>query len=158
MRIETYDGRHDEEIIALILDIQNNEAKINLSLQEQPDLLDIHRAYQENGGEFWLALSDAEEVIGTIGLMRREKNCAVMKKFFVKKEYRAQKVGLALYRELLAFVQAAGVRQILLDTSSVAQASHRFYEKAGFRQISAEELPVPYTYPDRESLLYLLEL
>lgn len=39
--IEAYSGRLDEEIRELILGIQNNEAKIGLSLAEQPDLLDI---------------------------------------------------------------------------------------------------------------------
>lgn len=54
MRIETYSGKHDDEIISLILEIQNNEAEIDLSLQEQPDLLNISQSYQQNGGEFWL--------------------------------------------------------------------------------------------------------
>ena len=76
MNIETYRGKFDEEIISLILSIQNEEAKIGLSLQEQPDLLDIHRSYQQPGGEFWIALSDGQ-VIGTIGLMMKEKQCAV---------------------------------------------------------------------------------
>ena len=53
MKIETYNGRFDNEIISLILSIQNDEAKIGLSLQEQPDLLDIQRYYQQPGGEFW---------------------------------------------------------------------------------------------------------
>ena len=76
LNIETYRGKFDEEIISLILSIQNEEAKIGLSLQEQPDLLDIHRSYQQPGGEFWIALSDGQ-VIGTIGLMMKEKQCAV---------------------------------------------------------------------------------
>lgn len=157
MHIETYSGKYTDEIISLILGIQNGEAGIGLSLSEQPDLLDISRFYQRDGGEFWLAL-DGGEVIGTIGLMRKEKDCAVLKKFFVKKEYRSQKIGLALYRELRAFAENAGVRHILLDTPSVARASHRFYERSGFRRIRAEELPVPYSYPDRDSFLYLLNL
>lgn len=90
MRIETYSGRYDEEIISLILGIQNGEAHIGLSLQEQPDLLHIKRCYQQNGGEFWIALSDGN-VIGTIGLMAKEQQCAILKKFFVKKEFRSQK-------------------------------------------------------------------
>lgn len=118
MQIETYSGKYDE-IISLILDIQNNESKINLSLEEQPDLLTIHDSYQKNGGEFWIAL-DQGRVIGTLGLM--------------KKEYRSQKVGLALYKKLLEFAEAANVQYIILDTPSVAHASHRFYEKAGQRQ------------------------
>ncbi|WP_288683618.1 hypothetical protein [uncultured Eubacterium sp.] len=52
MKIETYHGRFENEIISLILSIQNDEAKIGLSLQEQPDLLDILRYYQQQSGEF----------------------------------------------------------------------------------------------------------
>ena len=157
MRIETYSGKYDDEIISLVLNIQNDEAKIGLTLQEQPDLLNISRNYQQNGGEFWIALSDGK-VIGTIGLILREQHCAIMKKFFVKKEFRSQKVGLALYNMLFKFAENSGVQHIILDTPSVAYESHKFYEKAGFHKISKEELPVPYSYPDRDSILYMLNL
>ena len=93
MQIETYSGAYDDEIISLILSIQNDEAGIGLSIQEQPDLLDIMQYYQQPGGNFWVALSDGR-VIGTIGLMLKERHCAVLKKFFVKKEFRSQKIGL----------------------------------------------------------------
>ncbi len=86
MEIKTYSGGYKDEIISLILGIQNDEAGINLSLQEQPDLLDISQSYQQNGGEFWVALTDGK-VIGTIGLMKKEQRCAVLKKFFVKKSF-----------------------------------------------------------------------
>lgn len=79
-------------------------------------------------------------------------------KVFCKKEFRSQKVGLALYNKLLEFAENAGVGYIMLDTPSVAHASHRFYEKAGFRKIGKDELPMPYTYPDRDSILYMLDL
>lgn len=77
-----------------------------------------------------MALSDSW-VVGTLGLMLRGDGCAVMKKFFVDRKYRSQKVGLALYKRLLSHAEKAGVRHILLDTPSVARASHRFYETAG---------------------------
>lgn len=157
MHIETYSGKYDNEIISLILDIQNNESKIGLSLEEQPDLLHINLFYQQSGGEFWIALSNGK-VIGTIGLMLRENHCAVLKKFFVSKEYRSQKIGLALYKELIRFAEEAGVRHIILDTPSAAKVSHKFYEKAGFRKIDKAQLPIEYVYPDRDSLLYMLDL
>lgn len=86
MQIETYQGKNDNEIIELILEIQNREAKINLPLEEQPDLKDIQSSYQKNGGEFWLAKADTK-VIGTLGLMMKQNHCAIMKKFFVAREY-----------------------------------------------------------------------
>ena len=157
LQIETYCEKYRDAVIALILTIQNREAKIGLTLREQPDLMQIRRDYQQSGGEFWVAVHDGA-VIGTIGLMRKGSYGAVLKKFFVKKEFRSQKIGLSLYRTLLAYAQKAGIRQIVLDTPSVAKVSHRFYEKAGFKKISKAELPFPYTYPDRDSMLYLLDL
>ena len=120
-------------------------------------MLNIKQAYQQNGGNFWIALSN-NEVIGTTGLMLRENNYSIMKKFFVKKEYRSQKVGLALYKKLLKFAKASKVQHIILDTPSVAHEAHKFYKKAGFYQIDVAQLPIPYVYPDRNSILYILDL
>lgn len=106
IEIRPYFGAHDREIRALILGIQNGEAGIGLSLREQPDLLDIRRAYQEPGGEFRLALSGGR-AIGTIGLRMEPQHCAILKKFFVDAAHRSQGVGGALCRELPAFAMAA---------------------------------------------------
>lgn len=84
---------------------------------------DIEKCYRQKGGEFWVALLDGK-VIGTIGLMLKDQNCAIMKKIFGKKEFRSQKVGLALYKKLLEFAKVAGVHHIILDTPSVAIVSH----------------------------------
>lgn len=157
MQIEPYTEKYDNEIISLILGIQNDENNLGLSLGEQPDLLDIKRCYRLSGGEFWVALSD-DKVIGTIGLMLKERQCAVLKKFFVQKEFRSQGVGLALYNTLLTYAKRADVRHIILDTPSVARASHRFYERAGFYKITKNQLPISYAYPDRDSVLYMLDL
>ena len=157
MKIETYNGRFDNEIIALILSIQNDETKIGLSLQEQPDLLDIQRYYQWPGGEFWVALSD-DRVIGTIVLMLKEKNCDVLKNFLWRRRFAHKKVWLSLYNEFLKYANSKGIEHIILDTPAVAHISHRFYEKAGFKRINSEELSVSYSYPDRDSILYMLNL
>lgn len=157
MTIETYSGKYDNEIVSLILDIQNNEARINLSLDEQPDLKNISKCYQASGGQFWIA-KDEENIIGTVGLMAAQNNCAVLKKFFVKKQYRSQKIGLALYKKLLEYARNKNMRYIILDTPSVAVQSHKFYEKAGFVRVNKGELPISYSYPDRNSYLYMLTL
>ena len=157
MKIITYEEKYRQQIIDLILSIQNEEAGIDLSLEEQPDLLDIPAYYEKNGGEFWLAV-EGGVLIGTLALMCYGKGNAVLKKFFVRADYRNKKIDYALYTVLLRFAHEKGVRQILLDTPSVATASHKFYERAGFQKISQEALPFPYEYPDRDSYLYLLKL
>lgn len=158
MLITRYEDGYKEQVIKLILEIQNREAGINLPLEEQPDLQDIKASYIADGGYFWTALNEKGEVIGTIGLMRKEAGVGILKKFFVRRDYRSQKVGLQLYLSLLDFCAEHDYKMLLLDTPAVAAASHKFYERNGFVRITKEELPIHYEFPDRNSYLYLKRL
>lgn len=157
MEIIRYNDKYKQQVIDLILHIQNDEAKINLPIESQPDLLDIHEYYDKNGGGFWIAVENGE-VIGTFAFMNYDDGNAVLKKFFVRADWRSKKIGLALYRTVMEYLIKNGYKQALLDTPSVAKASHRFYEKAGFMRITKDELPFCYEYPDRDSYLYLLRI
>ncbi|MDO4301304.1 MAG: GNAT family N-acetyltransferase [Clostridia bacterium] len=158
MVIKNYEEKYKENIIDLILDIQNNEANINLSIEEQPDLLDVEKYYLINGGQFWIAVDEKDKVIGTIAYMAGENNYGILKKFFVDKNCRGKGIGLELYKNLLRYANKKSCKGLILDTPSVAEDSHRFYEKAGFRKISKEELPIKYYYPNRNSYIYILFL
>ena len=56
MEIIKYQDTYKQQVIDLILHIQNSEAKINLTIEEQPDLLDVPLHYEKNGGAFWIAV------------------------------------------------------------------------------------------------------
>lgn len=157
MEILQYTEEYKQQVIDLILYIQNEESKIGLSLEEQPDLLDVKEYYFRSGGNFLIAVYD-NKVIGTLAYMNYGDGNAVLKKFFVKSEWRGKKVGLALYEKILAELKAKGYQCVLLDTPSVATQSHRFYEKAGFWRIEKTARPFHYEFPDRNSYLYLLSL
>ncbi len=157
MEIIQYTDEFKDEAIALILSIQNNEAKVNLTIDDQPDLIDITDSYINNNGNFWLAM-DNGQVVGTLALMRIDSKWSALKKFFVRTDFRSKKVGLALFNNLLEFARLKDYSHIILDTPSVAVKSHAFYERAGFRLIDKSELKVKYDYPDRNSLLYQLDI
>ncbi|MDQ0045857.1 N-acetylglutamate synthase-like GNAT family acetyltransferase [Paenibacillus polymyxa] len=158
--ITIYDDSYKEEVIKLILHIQNVEYEVGISLKEQPDILDIHSNYINDGGNFWIALNDNGEVVGSIGLQKKNKEVAVLKKFFVYKDYRGKEFGTGkkLYEALLDFAKKQGFSKIILDTPSKATRSHGFYKKVGFKEINKEDLPIKYDYPDCNSIIFLLEL
>ena len=158
--ITIYDDSYKEEVIKLILHVQNVEYEVGISVKEQPDILDIHSNYINDGGNFWIALNDNGEVVGSIGLQRKTKGVAVLKKFFVYKDYRGKELGTGkkLYEALLDFAKKQGFSKIILDTPSKATRSHGFYKKVGFKEIDKEDLPIKYDYPDRNSIIFLLEL
>lgn len=65
--IQEFDPIYQSRVTEHILDIENNEFAMNLTLEMQPDLADIRLMYQKQKGNFWIALEDGE-VIGTTGI------------------------------------------------------------------------------------------
>ncbi|SAL22515.1 Acetyltransferase (GNAT) family protein [Caballeronia choica] len=157
--VVNYRPEFRDGVIDLILKIQNVEANLDISLDQQPDLLDIESSYLRTGGGFWVALNQQGQVIGTIALKLETESVAVLKKFFVAKEHRGAATGIAsaLFETLRAFADSRSVKTIILDTPSSSRRSHAFYIKSGFRQIDKSEAPIQYDYPDRDSLLFRLD-
>ncbi|MCE5221807.1 MAG: GNAT family N-acetyltransferase [Clostridium sp.] len=158
--VQIYDDRYKQEVLELILHVQNVEYGVDLSIEDQPDILDIIKNYINDDGCFWIALNEHGKVIGSIGLQRKSEKVAVLKKFFVYNEYRGKEhgVGALLYNYLLSFAKERGISIIILDTPSVATRSHSFYKKVGFKEITKDDLPISYDYPDRNSILFLLDI
>lgn len=153
-----YEAKYKDEIVDLILYVQNSEFQLHIGIEEQSDILDIPAHYLANGGNFWVALNEDGNVVGSIGLQRLTEDLYILKKFFVYSEYRGKAFSVGLFNELLRYAKQQGIKTIVLDTPSIATRSHRFYEKNGFKAISQRDLPAPYDYPDRNSFLYRLDL
>ncbi len=154
-----YRPEFKDGVIDLILTIQNVEAGLEISLEQQPDLLSIESSYLTAGGGFWIAVNEDGRVVGSIGLQREGVSVSVLKKFFVADGYRGAQAGVAeaLFDRLIAFCGLKEIKTIILDTPSIATRSHAFYRKKGFRQIEKSEAPIDYDYPDRNSLLFRLD-
>lgn len=157
--IESFEERDRDEVVQLVLRCQNDGSRPYVDVSDQPDLLRIRDAYMLNGGNFWVARENGK-VVGSIGLMKYESGLGILKKFFVHEAYRGapHHLGQRLHGVLLDFAQEQGIKMLILDTPKNTERAHRFYEKAGYRQIQQEELPVAYDYPYRESDFFLLDL
>jgi GNAT superfamily N-acetyltransferase len=154
--IRDYQGDRDQEVADLVLSIQNGEAGLGLTIDDQPDLLRIAKDYRDGG--FWVALDSLEAIVGSIGLLVYGR-IGVLKKFFVAKIYRGSgSPAVGLLNALMTRARMLELTDIVLDTPSVATRSHAFYERSGFRRATAANLPQAYTYPDRDSILYRLQL
>lgn len=119
----------------------------------------IEDYYQNSGGEFFIAINDNDDVVGTIGLMNKGTECGILKKFFVLPEYRGRELGIStkLFDNLVNKAKELGMTMIVLDSPSNCHRAYGFYEKHGFKMITKEELPVQYDYPERDSNLFLLK-
>jgi N-acetylglutamate synthase-like GNAT family acetyltransferase len=131
-----------DQVIALISHIQQNEFNIPITPEEQPDLKDIDNFYQTKNGNFWVALHE-EAVVGAIALLDIGHKQAALRKMFVKAEYRGKEIGTAgmLLETLLDWAENRNLREIYLGTTPKFLAAHRFYEKNNFILVPKENLP-----------------
>lgn len=140
--IQPFENQDTEQIVNLILNIQQNEFQVPITINEQQDLLNIPNFYQQKKGNFWVAKHN-NEVVGTIALIDCGENIGAIRKMFVKKEFRGKEYRIA--QKLLDILEkSAQVNQITnlyLGTLERLQAAIRFYERNGFKLIEKQKLP-----------------
>lgn len=157
--IRQFEDKYTQDVIDLVLHFQNDGTRPVVSVDDQPDLLNIIGEYIDKGGNFWIA-KEEEKLIGSIGLMPYNTEIAILKKFFVYENYQGAPyhIGRKLYNALLAFAKQRKFQTILLDTPHNTERAHKFYEKAGFQKINEEDLPIQFSHPYKECDFFLLAL
>ncbi len=143
-RIAPYAPADRDAVAAFILGIQKDEFGLPISLEDQPDLLDVPGYYLRGAhgpGGFWVAKDASGVVLGTLALLNIGKGQGVLRKMFVAPAARGSGLAAALLAELLAFCAGAGVAEIFLGTTDRYLAAHRFYAKHGFARIDKAALP-----------------
>ena len=153
--ISPYRERDDGGVIRLILSIQREEMGMTTTLNDQPDLLAIPDFYRGGASGFWCA-RQGDEVIGTIALKAFDDNKVTLRKMFVSEAFRgkASGVAVALLDTALSWAWERGVDSVWLGTIHSFHAAHRFYEKHGFTQVTAEALPENFLYMAPDDTFY----
>ncbi|RFS19388.1 GNAT family N-acetyltransferase [Chitinophaga silvatica] len=150
---------HSQAAIDLILPIQQIEFNVPVTLEDQPDLKDIDNFYHGSGGGFWGAF-DGEELVGTIALINIGHHAGVIRKMFVKKEYRGKEFGIAqqLLEGLINHSREHGIEDIYLGTVDKLAAARRFYEKNQFNEVPKASLPSYFPLMQADNVFYHLHL
>lgn len=160
IKIELLEKVDKAQIIGLILPIQQIEHKVPVTIEDQPDLLDIEKYYHQTGGGFW-GVKHQGEIIGTIALIKmREKQGGVIRKMFVKKEFRGKELSIAqrLLDYLINYARKNGITDLYLGTVDLLKAAIRFYEKNHFIQIEKNALPPNFPLVKVDNTFYHLKL
>jgi N-acetylglutamate synthase-like GNAT family acetyltransferase len=155
IEIVSFSEHYLSGLVDVILPIQQSEFGIPITLDSQPDLLDIPGFYQKGSGNFWVALH-GKEIVGTISLLDIGNGQGALRKMFVKKTFRGSTKGVAynLLRVLLEWCKRRNLREIYLGTTAKFLAAHRFYEKNGFSEIQRTDLPVSFPVMSVDTKFY----
>ena len=153
-----FEEKYTQEVVDLILPIQRDEFNINISIEDQPDLLRIKEEYIDTGGNFWVALSEGE-VVGNIALVKLENHYGAIKKMFAAKPFRGEKqVGKKLLETLVTYCKDQGYERLYLGTVEVLKAAQRFYQKHHFERIDKSDMPKDYHLMDVDTEFFMRDL
>jgi N-acetylglutamate synthase-like GNAT family acetyltransferase len=141
--IRPFQERDQKNVANLIIGIQRDEFGIDISLNDQPDLADIRQFYQSMQGNFWCAVNSYDELVGTIALIDIEDRIGVIRKMFVRKDYRGKETSVAkdLLDVLENWAQKKQFTRLYLGTVDKLRAAQKFYHKNDYTLIDPELLP-----------------
>lgn len=159
IKIIPYNLSHQQQVIDLILNIQQLEFNVPITIGDQPDLLSVDAVYRNGNGNFWVAL-DNEKVIGTIALIDFGNNQAALRKMFVHKDYRGKEKAVAqlLYNNLEDWCREKNINEIILGTITKLVAAIKFYLRNGFVEVEKEMLPVNFPVMEVDNLFLIKKL
>lgn len=137
--------RDDNDAVrALVLRILNQEYAMALTLDELPDLVDVHATYRvATGGNFWVACVDGG-IAGCIGVWPLADADHELRRMYVDAAHRGQGIAQRLLEVALDWCARHGVRQLWLETNVQWQAARHLYEKHGFVPATRDELPAAF--------------
>ena len=159
LEIKLVNDTYSKEIIDLVLNIQQKEFNVPITIEDQPDLKQIEDFYFEKGGSFWGAFIN-DKLVGTIALVKFDEKAAAIRKMFVKKEFRGIEYGIAqkLLETLIAYCQKNEIEEVYLGTVSILKAALRFYERNHFEIIEKELLPSKFPLMNADNVFCFLNL
>ncbi len=159
LEIQSIGNSYSEQAIDLILTIQQKEFNIPITIEDQPDLLQIESFYIAAGGNFWGAFVDGE-LVGSIALVKFDDRAGAIRKMFVKKEFRGKELNIAqeLLEVLISFCRENRIDDLYLGTITVLKAAQRFYERNHFVKIEKSDLPVKFPLMSADDVFYHLNI
>ena len=131
MRIIPYEAKYRDDMIFMILEAKDALGRVP---GLNADLLDIRKNYLDKGDMFWLAVSEDDRVIGSIGYSAIPSTEDVrLHRFYVKASMKRQGIGTKLYLTAEDYLRSIGKKRILIHLGGPGyEASRLFYRRFGY--------------------------
>lgn len=124
----------DEKLVKdLITSVMNEEFHDSKSAYPTDDLDQIQKVYNSLGEAFFVAV-DGKKIIGTVAVKKEDDRVALMRRLFVSRDYRNQKIGVKLIDHVFHFCDEVGYEEIIFKTTSRMEGANKLCQKKGFVQ------------------------
>jgi len=121
------------QIVELVKTILKQEFPQDQKAYPMEDLENISKSY---GGaeDSFLVADEAGRIIGTCGVKADGKQTAILRRLFVRSEFRGKGVGRGLLKEALVFCRRKQFEEVVIRTSAAMEKAIGLCRQAGFEQ------------------------
>ncbi len=107
------------------------------------DLNDIEASYFSHGGEFFILLTEHDEMAGTVGIYPLGDGICELRKMYLDKLHRGTGLGKYLMEFSLSEARQLGFETMTLETASVLKEALGLYTRYGFQPIEENNCHLP---------------
>lgn len=137
MNIIKFDKKYANKVIEFIKSIAMNEYN-RYDWEDYFNRMDF-KEYEIDDNIFYIVLNEKNEIVGTIGGLKKEKGILYMNSLYIRKDYRKIGIATKLYSLLIIFCKEKRYKEITLRVFFNFTDAIHFYEKNGFEKYSQDE-------------------
>jgi len=135
-RIVEYSEEYKDKVIEHIIKVSVEEFGFE-EWRESLEEMEFSK-YKKDNGNFWIAINERDEVIGTLGLRNIDSEICQLKNFYVEEKYRGTGISKNLYNICMDFAETNGFKRVTLATYEKFDRAVSFYKKNGFVETGRE--------------------
>lgn len=137
MNIIKFDKKYANKVIEFIKAIAMNEYN-RYDWEDYFNRMDF-KEYEIDDNIFYIVLNEKNEIVGTIGGIKKEEGILYMNSLYIRKDYRKIGIATKLYSLLIIFCKEKRYKEITLRVFFNFTDAIHFYEKNGFEKYSQDE-------------------
>lgn len=122
--IKEYQERYNSKINDFVISIYVDE--YGFEEHREGLLKEDNGEYIKKGGNFWIAVDENDEIVGTIAIYKRTDDME-LKRLYVRKDYRGKGLSKALYEEAVNLCKKNSFNKIFLGTYDRLETAIQFY-------------------------------
>ena len=133
MRVREYRSEDSLGVKKLILSILEKEYPFDRSAYQDSDINDVSGTYGGEGNAFFVAEKD-EKIVGTVGVKKDTSRNALLRRLFVKENYRKGGLGTMLLKKGIDFCRSGNYKEIIFRATDRMPQAMRLCRKMGFKE------------------------
>lgn len=133
MDIRPFKTDDAKQVRDLILSILTSEYPFDKKAYSDSDLDDISGVYGGQRNTFFV-VDDNGEILGTVGIKEDDKDTALLRRLFVKPDYRRKGLGKILLEKALDFAKYKKYKAVVFRTTNRMVQAIDLCKKKGFQE------------------------